>query len=123
MRTLAWWRTTLSAQLRAAMKERNVERVSLLRQTLSALDQAEAVPPGPDEVATDGPFAQSRPGVGTTEAPRRVLSAEDVDRVLRAEVTEALEASTRLSAIGRMAEAEQLAGRGRALQALLDASM
>ena len=82
-------RSLLRADLRAAMKARDREAVSALRTALAAIDNAEAVQ------APDAPAGQqsehvagATAGVGSAEAARRVLSADDVRALLRAQIDE-----------------------------------
>ncbi|MGX1972040.1 hypothetical protein [Streptomyces kronopolitis] len=79
------------------MRARDKAAVSALRATLAALDNAEAVPV--DEAELRGMALEHAPaGVGVTEAARRELSERAVADIVRAEVTERLDAATQLSA-------------------------
>ena len=79
------------------MRARDKAAVSALRSTLAALDNAEAVPL--DEAATGGlALEQSPVGAGATEAVRRELSEHRAVDIVRAEVTERLDAAARLTA-------------------------
>lgn len=69
------------------MKSRDRAAVSALRATLAAIDNAEAV------VVDDGErrnlaIEQTPIGAGAAEAERRVLTDEDVKRIVREEVAE-----------------------------------
>ncbi|MGW0707444.1 hypothetical protein ACWD4G_16035 [Streptomyces sp. NPDC002643] len=79
------------------MRARDKVTVSVLRATLAALDNAEAVPV--EETASRaGALEQSPVGAGATEAARRELSERVVVDIVRAEATERLEAAARLTA-------------------------
>ncbi|WBB61058.1 GatB/YqeY domain-containing protein [Streptomyces sp. WMMC500] len=82
-------RSLMRADLRAAMKARRPEAVSALRTALAAIDNAEAVetPAAPAEEGS-AHVAGARAGVGSAEAARRVLTADDVRALLRAQVAE-----------------------------------
>ncbi|WP_407563084.1 hypothetical protein [Streptomyces sp. 184] len=81
-------RTLMRADLRAAMKERRREAVSALRAALAAIDNAEAVE-APDALpAGSEHVAGAHAGVGSAEAARRVLSADDVRALLRTQIAE-----------------------------------
>lgn len=82
-------RSLMRADLRAAMKERRRETVSALRTALAAIDNAEAVQaPGTPADQGSEHVAGASAGVGSAEAARRVLSADDVRALLRAQIAE-----------------------------------
>jgi uncharacterized protein YqeY len=98
----AHWRQTLRAQLMAARKDRDATRVSALRSTLSAIDNAET----PDvDVPAAGAIAASAPGLGAAEVPRRVLNDAEIRTLLRSEVDERLGAAEQMDAGGQSARA------------------
>ena len=72
-------RERLTGALRKAMKDRDSVAVDVLRSLMSAIDNAGAIP------VTRPASPMSRP---SGEAPRRELSAAEVDQVLRAEAAE-----------------------------------
>jgi uncharacterized protein YqeY len=85
-------RKRLRAALPAALKQRDAVLVKVLRTTLAALDNAEAVPVrGRDH--TSHAVEATRVGVGAGEVARRNLSSEDVERLVRAEVSERQDAA------------------------------
>lgn len=108
-------RALLRADLVAAMKARRREAVSALRTALAAIENAEAVtaPTGTADAGATGAagsehVAGASAGVGSTEAPRRVLSAEDLHGLLRAQVTERRAEAERYTAHGAHDAAERL---------------
>jgi uncharacterized protein YqeY len=80
-------RDRLRTALSAALKQRDAPLAAVLRATLAALDNAEAVP---IEDHDHGSLALEHTpiGVGAREATRRELSDEDVERLVRAEMEE-----------------------------------
>lgn len=107
----------LGGDLRAALRRRDRAAVGVLRSVLATIANAEAVPV--DDVRprpTDGPIAGASAGLGATEAPRRVLSEEDVRALVAGERDELLAAAGQ-AAQAAPERAEQL----RAGAALLDA--
>jgi uncharacterized protein YqeY len=80
-------RQRLRAALPSALKSRDRVAVAVLRATLAAIDNAEAVDRSPS--ADRGPAIELIPvGVGVSEVARRVLTEEQVEAIVRAEVTE-----------------------------------
>ena len=78
------FREEVRRDLRAALKSRQPETVSVLRTMIAAIDNAEAVQPEAQSPrSADGRVAHSSPGVGSTEAPRRELDMSDVHAILR----------------------------------------
>jgi hypothetical protein len=82
-RSASAFREQLRCDLRVAMKQGRREAISALRTLIAAIDNAEAVRPGAESTRIGGGvIAASSPGVGSTEAPRRVLSADDVRAIV-----------------------------------------
>ena len=113
-------RQRLRAALPVAMKARDKAATAVLRATLAAIDNAEAV--APDELPPAGSLAieQVPIGAGATEVARRLLTEPDVDRIVRAELAERESAADEYDRIGRPDRAEQLRGEARALAVHLD---
>lgn len=89
------------------MKARDRVAVTALRSTLAALDNAEAVarPASTDERLA---IEESPVGVGTAEVERLVLTPEQVESIVRAEVAERETAAREYEVAGRPERAEQL---------------
>jgi uncharacterized protein YqeY len=109
-------RQRLREALPTAMKSRDRAAVSALRATLAAIDNAEAV------VVDDGArpslaIEQTPIGAGAAEAERRVLSEEDVERIVRAEMAERETAAEEYERAGHPDRAAQLRAEARALAA------
>ena len=110
-------RQLLRAALLQAMRQRDKEAVSAYRTTLSAIDNAEALPLGDHDRA--GAIELSARGPGATEAPRRSLSEADVVHIVNQEAVDLRAAAASLErhnpdAAGRLSRQAVL------LQALLD---
>lgn len=116
-------RSQLRAGLVEAMKQRDPGAMSVLRSAIAALDNAEAIDEADmiDPVAADGwapverfddsPndfIAGARVGVGSTEAPRRSLSVDDVRSILQSEITDRINAARHYATRGRHDLAEEL---------------
>ena len=88
-------RTVLRESLATSVRIRDREATSVLRRTLAAIDDAEAVPaPGfPNAGASVGSV-----GVGSTEADRRELTSRDVLAIVRGEIDELSTAAGLLAA-------------------------
>jgi uncharacterized protein YqeY len=77
-------RERLRIALLGALKQRDRALVTVLRATLAALDNAEAVAPADDR---EGLALQETPvGVGVRDVVRRELSDEDMELLVRAEI-------------------------------------
>ncbi|MFB7875388.1 GatB/YqeY domain-containing protein [Nocardia sp. NPDC056064] len=107
-------RERLRAGLKPAMKARDRGAVSALRSVLAAIDNAEAVDAG---AVKAGALEDSAVGLGAAEAPRRELTDDDIERIVRREIGERRDAAVeydRLGAADRRdqltAEADTLAG-------------
>lgn len=88
-------RERLRADLVAAMKAKDEARVKVLRATLAAIGNAEAVDP-------------SSVAAGVTEVQRRELTDDDVRSVIEAERAELEAAAAELVANGRAEDADAL---------------
>ncbi len=107
----------MRAALRTAQHDRQSHAVTALRETLAALDNAEAVAPGAAPAlsgdAFSGNIAGSVAGLGAAEVPRLALTPEAATAVFERELQERREAQATYAAHGRHEEA-------RALQLQLD---
>ncbi|GAA2619660.1 GatB/YqeY domain-containing protein [Paractinoplanes durhamensis] len=111
-------RDRLRKALPAAMKARDRVATTALRATLAAIDNAEAVVPA--EGAAGGQAIEAVPiGVGATEVARRALSDQEVEQIVRAEVTERETVADDYDRSGHPDRAEQLRSEARALAAHL----
>jgi uncharacterized protein YqeY len=123
-----WMRQRLRAALTTAMKARDQVRVRALRDGLGAIDNAEAVEL-PDDIGdgrgpsasllSSGGIAGARAGLGTTDAERRALTAEQVEDVIRRQVDERLTAADEFERSGAPERAAQLRDEADVLRAFL----
>jgi uncharacterized protein YqeY len=95
-------RQQIKADLARAMKARENATVSALRLLLAAIDNAEALPENETPMSVE-------PIVGKlNEAPRKLLSENDIRQILQNERNERLSASVIYTRLGQSAEAERL---------------
>jgi uncharacterized protein YqeY len=100
-------RQRLRDALGVAIKERDRVAAGALRSALAAIENAEAVEPGPDADRGLG-IGQIPVGVGAAEAARRELTERDVERIVRAEITEREAAAHGYELAGRSSHASRL---------------
>lgn len=107
-----------------AMKRRDAAALAGLRSALAALANAEAVTPRdlslPTSAAASEHIAGAAVGLGAAEAARRVLTRQEVDGVLRAEVDDREAAASELDALGQADRAARLRAEADAVRELLD---
>jgi uncharacterized protein YqeY len=93
----------LQEGLRDAMRRRDRTSISALRTALAAIANAEAVPLEPQARSTPVPSAP-----GPQEAPRLVLSDDEVATILRHEIEDRHDTIARFEAAGQHEAAEPL---------------
>ncbi len=118
VRTAEEWKATLRARLREALGAREKPVVAVLRETLAAIENAEAPPVASAPASKDALFAGSVGGLGAGEVERLVLDHEAVVAIIRREVRERREASAEYVRLGRHEEASVLASQVAVLVAL-----
>ncbi|MEZ4867284.1 MAG: hypothetical protein R3C14_38525 [Caldilineaceae bacterium] len=95
-------REQMKADLRQAMKARQSATVTTLRSVLAAIDNAEAIP-------VTEPTLPVEPVLGKRhEAPRKVLSADDIRQIMAQEMHERLAAGAEYARLGQTEEAARL---------------
>ncbi|WP_261567537.1 hypothetical protein [Frankia gtarii] len=97
------------------MKRRDSVAVAALRSALAAMDNAEAV----EVPRFSGAEAPLR-GLGAGDVARRHLSAQEMDDIVRAELSERLEAAATYDRSGQQTHAERLRREGDVIAAHLD---
>ncbi|MFP2957626.1 hypothetical protein ACLEPN_07270 [Myxococcus sp. 1LA] len=105
MRTVDEWKATLRTALKDAMRARSTQAAAVLRETLAAIDNAEAPDIGVAPVAVDGGFAGSAGGLGSGEVARLALTPEAVQAVVDREVQERRDAVALYEKLGKQDEA------------------
>lgn len=111
-------RRRLRDALVTAMKERDRVAVTVLRSTLAAIDNAEAI----DATAAAGgssAIEASPVGIGIAEVERRALSEEDIAQIVRAEMTDREAAALEYDRAGRPERAQALRAEAQALSSHL----
>lgn len=94
----------MRADLRAAMKAGRASEAKVIRELVAAIDNAEAPALGPDRKAAD----LHQFGDGSSEVERLLLSADQVSRVLMADVEEREHAAAEMTRLNRPDRAEPL---------------
>lgn len=108
MRSVDEWKRVLRAALREALLTRQAHAVAVIRETLAAIDNAEAAEASAAPPVQHGVIAGGVAGLGAGEVPRRMLSAEAVTAIVEREIQERRDAATAYSALGRHDEASTL---------------
>lgn len=93
------FRAGLSEQLRAALTDRDRERIHTLRCIMAALDNATAVP----QQKEDGTTTPS-----PTEVPRRYLGEQEIAEILRTEIEARSSAADEYERVGNPLQAARL---------------
>lgn len=112
-------RDRLRAALPVALKQRDALLVGVLRNTLAALDNAEAVPV-PEGKQGSLAIEATPVGVGVREAPRRSLSPDTIEQLVRDQIRERYAFAQRCDEAGRPQQAELLRREGDALAQFLE---
>ncbi|MDC0712085.1 GatB/YqeY domain-containing protein [Stigmatella sp. ncwal1] len=105
MRTVDEWKTTLRAALKEALRTRSALASAVLRETLAAIDNAEAPDVSVAPPSVGGTFAGSAGAVGSGEVPRLALTPDAVNAVIEREIQERRDAVALYVKLGRHDEA------------------
>jgi uncharacterized protein YqeY len=108
VRSIDGWKDVLREALRGALRARQAHAVAALRETLAAIDNAEAADAGAAPPVQHGVIAGGVPGLGAGEVPRRALSAEAVTAIVEREIQERRDAADAYAKLGRHDEASTL---------------
>jgi uncharacterized protein len=108
MRSVAAWKSVLRNALREAQRARRTSAVAVFRETLAAIDNAEAVDPSATPPVQHGIIAGGVAGLGAGEVARRVLTAQEAAAVIEREIEERRTAVATYEAHGRSVEADVL---------------
>lgn len=100
------------------MRRRDGHAVAALRETLAAIDNAEAVAAPKVTTTGEGRIAGATAGLGAGEAQRRQLRPKDVAEVVNREIEERREAAATYEKLGRSEEASRLREQIRLLESL-----
>jgi len=94
----------LRDDLRMAMQTRSAAETKLLRALIAALDNAQAIPLG----ERHDRYVELRFGDRSAEAPRRILSDADLDRLLQREIQERQDAAQTFDRLGQTERASAM---------------
>jgi uncharacterized protein len=120
MRSVEAWKSVLRDALRGAQRARRTSAVAVFRETLAAIDNAEAADPSAaPPVQQHEVIAGGVAGLGAGEVARRVLSAQEVAALIEREIQERRAAAATYEAHGRPEEANTLRSQIDLLVALL----
>ena len=108
MRSVDDWRTILRTALRAAVHRRDAHAVAVLRETLAAIDNAEAVDASAAPPVQHGVIAGGVAGLRAGDVPRRSLRPDEVAAIIEHEIQERRDAATTYAALGCHDEAAAL---------------
>jgi uncharacterized protein len=108
LRTVEQWKTVLREALRASLHQRQADAVAALRETLAAIDNAEAADASAAPPVQAGVIAGGVAGLGAGEVPRRRLGPEEVAAIVAREIRERREAAATYAGLGRHDEATKL---------------
>jgi uncharacterized protein YqeY len=117
-------RSALTEALKDAMRARDTVAASAIRTALSAIGNAESVVPGAQRMAaTSSPhFAGAAAGLGAGEVARRLLTAAEVDSIVRAEIAERRQAADGYAASGWPDQADRLRREAGVLDSVMSAA-
>lgn len=101
MKRIDTWKSLLRVRLKEALAARQQPVVSVLRETLAALDNAEAPAAGAAPIDSDGAFAGSLAGLGAGEVARLSLGPEAVAALIAREIRERRDAAQEYRRLGR----------------------
>ncbi len=118
MRTVAEWKTTLREALKASLRAKDADATSALRETIAALDNAEAADLSAAPAVEEGVIAGGVSGLGRGDVPRRVLTPEEVASLIDAEARDRREAAKVYAAAGKHEVAAALHRGAEVLEAL-----
>jgi uncharacterized protein YqeY len=102
------WKRVLRAALRDALRARQAPVVAVLRETLAAIDDAEAADPSAAPPVQPGVIAGGVAGLGGGEVARRALAPQAVTAIIEREIQERRDAAATYAALGREEEARTL---------------
>ena len=108
MKTVDEWKATLRAALKEALRTRNAPASAVLRETLAAIDNAEAPDVSVAPAPVSGGIAGGVSGLGSGEVARLLLSPEAVDALVQREIQERRDAVALYTRLGKHEEARTL---------------
>jgi hypothetical protein len=122
MKTVEEWKSVLRAALKDAMRERSTAKTAVLRETLAAIDNAEAAEVSAAPAVQHGVIAGGVAGLGAGEVARRSLGPEEVRAIIERELNEKLDAEATYARLEKHEQAQTLGMQAEVLAALLSAA-
>lgn len=119
MKTVEEWKALLRIKLREALGARQRHVIAVLRETLAAIENAEAPSASTPLANTNSVIAGSVSGLGAGEVPRLILSPKTVAEIIEREIHERCEAAGEYAKLGRNEEAAVLTSQVTVLNALM----
>lgn len=108
MRSVEEWKIALREALRHALRARQPQVAAVVRETLAAIENAEAADLSVAPPAQAGPIAGGVAGLGAGDVPRKILTAEAVAEIVLREFRERQEAASMYTRMERHEEANAL---------------
>ena len=118
MRTIDEWKRALRSALTNALRARQADAVAAIRETLAALDNAEAADSSAAPAVQAGIIAGGVKGLGAGDVPRRALSPAEAAAIVERELEERRRAASDYAALGQAAAAERMRRQVEVLSAL-----
>jgi len=121
MKTVDEWKALLRKRIRAALGAKDKPALAVLRETLAAIDNAEApaMAGSASPAQKEGPFAGSAGSLGAGEVERLALTPEAILQLVEREIRERQEAAAEYTRLGRPQEAGVLVAQAELLAALI----
>jgi uncharacterized protein YqeY len=119
MRTVEDWKLVLRDALRDALRAKDKSSLAVIRQTLAAIDNAEAPDVSHAPAAQSEVIAGAAVGVGAGDIARRQLSPVEVTAIVEREMHERRESAAAYASLGRQSEAAALEREADVLQVFL----
>ena len=122
MRTVEAWKLVLRAALRDALRAKDTTSLSVIRETLAAIDNAEAADLSQAPVTRSEVIAGAADGLGAGDIARRELGPDEVTTIIEREMQERRDSAASYASLGRPGEAATLVRQAEVLQRLLGTS-
>ncbi|WP_394824395.1 hypothetical protein [Pendulispora albinea] len=108
IRSVDEWKTVLRAALREALRSRQAHALAVVRETLAAIENAEAPDSSAAPPLQEGVIAGAVAGLGAGDVERRILSPEAATAIVEREIRDRRDAAVTYTALGRHEEAKAL---------------
>lgn len=112
MKTAEEWKTSLRGALKEAMRARQPAAVSVLRETLAAIDNAEAADLSAAPAVQGGRIAGGVAGLGAGDVARKTLTPQEVRAIVERELQEKRHAALTYARLEKHEQAQELEPQG-----------